>query len=172
MTTKRIGALGRAVPVLLAAAALFAGTAGAALAGQDAPPTVRERMQDRIAAFRLVRMTQALGLTEEQAAALYPPLTRIEKEKALLQRDLAAAVRDLRADLRRGDGVPERDLLARVGKVDELRDRIAGKDREADDLLRARLTPVQRARYVLFSIDFLRGINESLIRVRGHRGLR
>ncbi len=79
-------------------------------------------------------MTEALDLSEEQTAKLFPPLTRLEKEKAELQRRLGLEVRDLRTDLER-EPIREQDVLAAVKRVRELRQAVRQKDEEIDAVI-------------------------------------
>jgi len=113
-----------------------------------------------------LQMTQALDLSEDQTAAIFPVLNRLEKEKADLQRQVAEAVRELRL-LIRGGKVKEEGLPVAAERVKSLRRRIQEKDAELEAFLEEQLTPVQRAKYVLFSIDFYQGLGEGLRRARG-----
>lgn len=145
-------------------------------APQDAPraalqgePQARMRLRERISDLYLLRLTRALELTEEQTARIYPPLTKAEKVKAVLQRQMSLDLRDLRvelADPQAGEG----RVLELVARVGEARRAIRRKDDEIEALLEGILTPVQRARYLVFTVDFLRTVGESLERARGRRG--
>lgn len=130
---------------------------------------VRARLRNNINTLRLLRMTEALSLTEEQTAKLFPALTRIENEKIELQRRMGAQIQDLRAYLNKGD-VRDEEILDKVRTIRELRQSIRGKDQEVDAVLDATLTPVQKGRYLIFLVDFARGLSETLNRARGLRG--
>ena len=68
-------------------------------AGRRGDPQARTRLRENISDLYLLRLTRALDLTEEQTAKLYPFLTRVEKEKAELQRRMGPDLRDLRGEL-------------------------------------------------------------------------
>jgi len=141
------------------------------LAGQANKSAPRARLRENISLLYLLRLTQALELTEDQTARIYPVLTRIEKEKAGLQQNLSRQVLALREALKKGEA-GERELVELVGKARETRNLIRAKDEEADAFLEQNLDPVQEARYILFSIDFLRRLNETMDRARQARSSR
>jgi len=139
----------------------------ATVAAQGTPTgPAQERIRRNIHTLRLLQMTQALDLSEEQAAKIFPVLNRIEKEKAELQRQVGLAVRELRAIIREGKAQEER-LPAAVERVKSLRRAILEGEAKLEAFLEGQLTPVQRARYVLFSVDFYQGLGERLRRARG-----
>jgi Spy/CpxP family protein refolding chaperone len=132
-------------------------------------PQARGRLRENINTLRLLRMTEALDLTEEQAAKLFPAMTRIEKDKADLQRRLGDEIRGLRRALDKSP-VQDADVLALVRRVKDIRQSIRQKDEEFDSLLDENLTPVQKGRYLVFLVDFARGLGEKLNRARQIRG--
>lgn len=153
---------------LAAALFLITGTWAAAWPAQ-AGPQARARLRENIDTLMLVRMTQALELTQDQAAKLYPALTKIEKEKAALQASLGADVRELRALLDK-PGVKEGDLVDRVKRIRDTRMDIKRKDEDFEAVLDSQLTPLQKAKYVIFTVDFYRGLGEAITRAREVRG--
>lgn len=146
--------------------------AGAAPAVQGAPQEAarRPRLRESLSDLYLVRLTRALELTEDQAARLYPVLTRAEKDKAALQGQMGNDLRDLREELA-GPSVREVRVAGLVDRIREARRAIRQKEDEVETVLEAQLTPVQRARYVIFTVDFMRSVGENLQRVRGQRGV-
>lgn len=143
----------------------------ALLAARQGDPQARSRLRERINDLYLLRLTRALDLTEEQTAKLYPLLTRVEKEKAELQRGLGLDLRDLREELARTPA-GEETLLGLVEKIRRARLAIRERDDEVEAVLERVLTPVQRARYLVFTVDFFRTVGENLDRARGGgRGL-
>ncbi len=130
----------------------------------------RPRLRETISDLYLVRLTRALDLTEDQTAKLYPVLTRAEKEKAVLQGRMGADLRDLREELA-GPSLREGRVVELVARVREARRAIRQKEDEVEAVLEASLTPVQRARYLVFMVDFMRSVGENLQRARGQRGL-
>ena len=125
----------------------------------------RARVRENILTLRLVRMTQALELTQEQTAEIYPELSRLEKEKAELQARLANLIAEMRSML--AEDIPaEPEIVRIVATVRELRQDIRRKDEEFEAFLEDRLDPLQKARYLLFTIDFFRGLGEKIDRAR------
>ncbi|MCJ7486041.1 MAG: Spy/CpxP family protein refolding chaperone, partial [Candidatus Aminicenantes bacterium] len=131
-------------------------------------PQARMRIRENISNLYLLRLTRALDLTEEQTAKLYPLLTRVEKEKAGIQRRMGQDLRDLRSELAK-TGAGEQRVLELVARVRDARLAIRQKDDEVEGVLDGVLTPVQRARYLVFTVDFLRSIGQNLEKARGLR---
>jgi predicted RNase H-like nuclease (RuvC/YqgF family) len=125
----------------------------------------RARVRENILTLRLVRMTQALELTQEQTAEIYPELFRLEKEKAELQARLAKHIAEMRLMVAK-DVPAGHDIAGIVETVTHLRRDIRRKDEEFEAFLDERLDPVQKARYFLFTIDFFRGLGEKIDRAR------
>jgi Spy/CpxP family protein refolding chaperone len=144
------------------------GTVFAAAGGGQAEPLGRARLRERIGDLYLLRLTRALDLTEDQTAKLYPLLVRAEKDKADLQSRLNLDMRDLRAELAKARPKEETLVLLTNG-VREAREGIRRIEAEVEASLDRVLTPLQKARYLLFAADFLRSIGERLERVRGLR---
>lgn len=158
--------IARTVSACLLGAALMAGGWQALGAGQASSQVPRGRLRERISELYLLRLTRALDLTEEQTAKVYPLLTRAEKEKAEIQRRMGQDLRALRDEL--AQTAPRNAELATL--VERIRqDRLLVKrtDEEVETALDRVLTPVQRARYVIFNIEFLRNVGENLGRARG-----
>ncbi len=155
--------------VLTAGALSAAGFRGQAGPGQTAPverpSRAGSRIRETIITLKLLRMTQALDLTKEQTAVIYPVLTRLENEKYDLTRTLNEAMAELRLIVRR-DKPDERKIGEVLATIDRMRSEISAKDREMDDFLKTKLTVVQEAKYVLFSVEFYRGLGERLERMR------
>ncbi|MDD8027557.1 MAG: hypothetical protein PHI34_13725 [Acidobacteriota bacterium] len=154
----------RPLLALLAAAAL---TVPAAAQNRSVPP--RQRVQRNISALRLVRLTQALDLTEDQTAKVYPALNRIEKSKQEIQKDLSEDVLALRA-MSQDPAAKDADLMAVLVRMRDNRARIMDLDKEADAFLAGILTVRQKALYEIFQIDFLRGLNETMNQARQRMG--
>lgn len=133
----------------------------------DRRPLQRERIRENIHRLRLLRMTEALDLSEAQTAVIYPAATRIENDKQEILREINGEMRRLQGRLDEG-GDDEAGFLASVAKIKELRQRFFQKDREFEDVLDRNLSPLQRAKYLLFSAEFYKGLTEGL---RGRRPL-
>jgi Spy/CpxP family protein refolding chaperone len=125
----------------------------------------RQRVRENLVTLRLLRLTQALDLTEEQTAKVYPAINRIEKEKLDIQRKISADINDLRL-LINGQAPNETEVDAKNKRIKEARELIRVKDIELDEFLEKNLTTIQKAKYLLFQIEFYRVLNDSLDRVR------
>ncbi|MBN1940186.1 MAG: hypothetical protein JW843_11400 [Candidatus Aminicenantes bacterium] len=160
---------------MIAAAAVVFFAAGA-LSAQDQAAAMRQKMRNNVGYLRLIRMTQALSLTEDQTARIYPMFNRVEKEKLDLQRELSRQIQELRRLLRdvpMSEAAPNEDRSGRLAElarsIGEIRREIRAKDDDLDDFLEKELTPLQQARYILFQIEFNQGLGDVLDRVRGRR---
>ncbi len=131
----------------------------------------RDRLRQNLNHLRLLRMTEALDLTEEQTAKIYPFASRIEKEKTEIVQELGTRMADLR-QLVGEAGPKDADLAARVETIRELRRSLQEKDLEFEKFLQANLTEIQLAKYVLFQADFNRAMGDRLGRARAAAGAR
>jgi Spy/CpxP family protein refolding chaperone len=133
--------------------------------GTNEDSQVRRRLRQNINTLRMLRMTQALDLTEDQAAKIFPVINRVEREKARIQNQMSLTLRDLRQAVRQ-EPVDEARVQDLVQRVYDLRTLTREKEEELEACLDENLTPVQKGRYLLFSVDFFRGLNENLRRMR------
>jgi len=144
---------------LVAAACLFTANASAQV------PANRQRLRENVNTLRLLRMTQALDLTEEQAARIFPLANRLEREKQEINARIGQEMKLLGA-LLKNEKPGDEDLLARCAAVQDLRKQIRDRDDEFERFLEGEVTPAQRARYLLFTVEFYRGMGEQLDRAR------
>ena len=153
MKTKHVG-------LALAFLVFLGGTAFGQGGGQN-----RQRMRENLATLRLLRLTQALDLTEEQAAKFFPTVNRIEKDKMKIQRDMTADIQRLRQLV--VETTPnEAEISVRIKSIKEAQRLARQKDDELESHLESSLTTVQKAKYVLFQIEFYRMLEQSLERGR------
>jgi hypothetical protein len=125
----------------------------------------RERLRENINRLRLLRMTEVLGLTEEQTAKIYPVYYRMEREKMEIIKRLNAEIAGLKALL--GEPAPkDEDIAPRIRAVNELRRDLLAKDQQFDDFMSQNLSLDQEARYLIFSVEFFRALGEKLDRAR------
>lgn len=125
----------------------------------------RQRVRENLATLRLLRLTQALDLTEEQAAKFFPTVNRIEKDKVKIQRDMTADIQKLR--LLVAEMTPnEAEIGVRIKSIKDAQRLARQKDDELESYLESSLTTVQKAKYVLFQIEFYRMLEQSLERGR------
>lgn len=122
-------------------------------------------IRDSISTLMLLRMTQVLNLTEDQAAKIFPTMNRIEKEKRQIQGEIGKCMKSLRKSLKQE--VPNAEELEnQLKELKRLRNILRDKDQELESFLEENLSIIQRARYMLFSVDFYRGLREKLQRAR------
>lgn len=125
----------------------------------------QRRTRENITTLKLLRMTRVLDLTEEQTAAIFPIFTRIEKEKAEIYRRIAEQIRELRLILKDKDP-DQNEITSKIDALKKLRNLLRNKDEELEIQLEEKLTLAQRAKYLLFSIDFYRDLRNKLERAR------
>jgi len=131
----------------------------------------RERLRENLMNLRLLRMTEALELTGEQTAKIYPFAARIEKDKAEIVRGLGAEMMDLRRVI--GESGPrDDDLASHVEAIRKLRRSLQEKDLEFERFLQENLSGIQVARYVVFQADFNQAMGDRLNRARALTGRR
>lgn len=158
---------------LLAACVLTAAAQGltADSSGRARGESVQQpapRIRENIITLKLLRMTQALNLSPAQTAVIYPTLTRLENEKYDATRKLNGVMGDLRL-LVGQDRPDEKRILELMSAVQRLRAEITAKDLEMADFMKSKLSVVQDAQYMLFSVEFYRGLGERLERFRMFR---
>jgi Spy/CpxP family protein refolding chaperone len=149
--------------VLFLSLVILAGLAFAST--QDNMLQRRQKVRENLVTLRLLRLTQALDLTDEQAAKIYPSINRIEKEKMDIQKQMSADIRDLRSMVN-GPTPKESDIEIKYKNVKAGQQSIKDKDAELDEFLEKNLTSIQKAKYLLFQIEFFRVLNDGMDRVR------
>lgn len=162
MKTKSVG-------IILAAVLVLGATAFGQNRGQMGGGQNRDRVRDNLATLRLLRLTQALDLTEEQTAKIFPTINRIEKEKSRIQRELSVQIRSLRGLLQDATAKDDK-ILPLLKGLKAGREAVRSLDVELEAFLEANLTAAQSARYVLFSIDFMRNLTDAVNRSGSLRG--
>lgn len=155
----------RKIPLWIVLSAFLASGLAAAQSSPGWRGPNRDRLRENLNRLRLIRMTEALDLTEEQAAKIYPVASRIEKDKAELVRQLGDEMDDLRELVEETSPKPE-ELASRVGAIRRLRRSLQEKDAEFEVFLDANLSEIQVAKYVVFQADFNRAMGERLNRAR------
>ncbi len=135
------------------------------VSGQDTDARLQPNFRRNLVTLRALRMTQALELNEKQTAVIFPELNRAEKEKAELQRQLGEEIRNLRRKIDAGE-FSDKDFETGVQKIRELRQKIQAREQAFEDFMFSHLTPAQKARYIIFSLDFNRVLMERAQRLR------
>ncbi len=110
-------------------------------------------------------MTRVLELTEEQAAKIFPVVTRVEKEKMEISLKVGKEMRDLRLALK-SKTPDEKKISNKIKAVKEFRDRLESMERELETRIEESLTLIQKAKYLVFTADFNRDLRNQLERAR------
>jgi hypothetical protein len=126
---------------------------------------LQRNIRENIFTLRALRMTEALDLTQEQTAVIFPELSRAEKDKAAWQQELAGEIRNLRQMIRENKASAE-EYENKIARIKELREKIQLREKAFEDFLYKQLTPIQRAKYIIFTIDLNRGLVERMTRAR------
>ncbi len=135
---------------------------------QDDQPQNRRRARENMRTLWLLRMTRVLELTEEQTAKVFPIVSRIEKEKSEIYKQVGKQVKELRLILKEEE--PDQgDLKNKINEIKELRNLIKKKDEELDARMEENLTLIQRAKYLMFAANFYRDMRDNLNRARIQR---
>ena len=143
----------RPLLILLAAASLAAPLA----AQNQMKPPRQQRSRKTWPPCAWSALTQALDLTEDQTAKVFPILNRIEKDKQDMQKNLSQDVRPCAgwARIPKPRTPPSRDDCSNPsGRPDPDQSPGRRRGRRPGDSLTVR----QKARYEIFQIDFLRGL--------------
>lgn len=135
---------------------------------QDDQPRNRRRTRENVRTLWLLRMTRVLELTEEQTAKVFPIVSRIEKEKSEIYKQIGKQVRELRLILSE-EKPGQDDLKNKINKIKELRNQIKKKDEELEARMEENLTLIQRAKYLMFAANFYRDLRDNLDRARNQR---
>jgi len=121
----------------------------------------QQALRANIGLLMLMRMVQALDLTENQVAKFMPVLNQSEREKQQLQNRIMKELRELRL-LIRDEAIDEKSLSGKVGAIRELEKRLREKEREWNAFIEQNLSLVQQAKYILFAQDFYRELRDKL----------
>ncbi len=125
----------------------------------------RRGIRNNIMLLRMLRLTQVLDLTEEQAAKIFPKINQIEKEKLELNGQIGERLRELRQMLME-EKRDEREISSQIDAIKQLRDQVKNKEKELETFMEDNLTLVQRAKYMIFSADFYRDLRDKVEKAR------
>ncbi len=135
---------------------------------QDGQPRNKRRTRENMRTLWLLRMTRVLELTEEQTAKVFPIVSRIEKEKNEIYKQVGKQVKELRLILKEEE--PDQgDLKNKINEIKELRNLIKKKDEELEARMEENLTLIQQAKYLMFAANFYRDLRDNLERARSQR---
>lgn len=163
------------IAVIFTCFALILSTAGEARAqarGQGMGQGMGQRggrIRENLATLRLLRLTQALDLTEDQTSRIFPFINKIEKEKLAIQRQMTSDIQELRRTLTAGVA-PEAEIAPLVGRIKAAQGRVKELDAESEAFLEKQLSPIQQGKYVIFQIDFYRMLEQAVADLKPQRG--
>lgn len=129
------------------------------------------RVRENLATLRLLRLTQALDLSEDQTAKIFPVLNKLDKEKLMIQRRMSADIQELRRSINNNSSAAaEAEIAPLIGRIRASQEEVKRLDSESEAFLEKRLSPVQQGKYVLFQIDFYRMLEQAVVEMRPQRG--
>jgi hypothetical protein len=132
------------------------------------PQDPREKSRERIQMVKMLKLTEALRLDREAAARFFVVNGQFEETKRRLRGDLHQDIERLR-HLTRNLNAPEKELRETVLRIKNRRKDLNDLSlKQLEDELNL-LRPDQQARYVLFTIDFRREIDDIVREVRDER---
>jgi Spy/CpxP family protein refolding chaperone len=129
------------------------------------PSDPRDKARDRIQMIRMMKMTEALRLDRETAARFFAVGSRYEETKRHVRRDMQDDIQRLRHSLQ-NINPPEKELRETVLRIRNRKKDLSDLNLKQIDEELSLLRPEQQARYLLFTIDFRREIDDLLREVR------
>ena len=125
-----------------------------------------------IETIRIWKMTEVLGLSEDQAAKLFPKLTQLEASRREFYRR-QRLLRDEIAELLRQQPVREVDIKRRLDELERTEADFKGRERAVRSELQSILSLEQQARLTLFEERFETEMRRTIQDLRQRRqGLR
>lgn len=165
--------------VLLFSPLLIGGGTAASPEEQKAPPATsrdligptskRERALGGVLTIYIWKMTEAVGLTEEQAAQIFPKI----REAFQIRWQSAAKRRQLLFSLRRAvdtSNQGKEGLEQLLSQWEENEAKLSASQREMLETLKKILTPEQQVKYLLFEEQFQGDLSKILQELRRERG--
>ena len=134
--------------------------------GQDRPQEMR-KVRERIETLRMWKLTKALDLDANTSAKLFPIINKYDKKRADLEASMREDMKDLREAIR--DNVSDAKLKPLLDRLEENHRQFQGIGNEERTELKRILTLQQQAKYVLFQVEFMRELRETIREVRDRR---
>jgi hypothetical protein len=157
------------IGLILAVAAALTGATFGQNRGQAPAGQNRERVRDQLATLRLLRMTQALDLTEEQTSKIFPTYNKLEKDRNALHAGISSNIRQLRGLMKDPASIKDEQVNPVLAAIQADREKVRALDEQIEAFIESNLTLIQKAKYVLFNIDFMRSLTDVVNR-SGQRG--
>lgn len=133
----------------------------------------RQGVRANINLLMLMQMVRVLDLSENQIVKIMPMMNKNEKEKQDLHREIMGHMRVLQIFIREDPPYTQEDreqynsrLNGKLGILRKLRSALREKEIEFETFLSANLSPLQQARFFVFSQEFYRGLREKLDNAR------
>jgi hypothetical protein len=130
--------------------------------GHDGGKGHPDKAWERVRMVRMLKMTEALNMDKEQAARFFALDNQFEENKRKSWRELHEDTQKLRSLVREANP-PERELRDIVNRIKTRKRNLNDLNNKQIDEELNLLRPEQQARYILFTIDFRREL-ENLIR--------
>lgn len=116
---------------------------------------------------KIYRLTQVLDLTTEQAIVFFPKLNELQKSEKEFGEKKMKILNELRDLLK--TQASEKEIIKTVSKFED-----AQRKKFEDQLAKLKeiwevLTPVQRAKFLIFQEDFNREIREMIKQIKKHK---
>lgn len=130
------------------------------------PPDQMERIEKKIEALRMWKVTQALDLDEKTSAALFPILNDFNKKRVGAERGMQQNVQGLKKALGNKATGDLKGILEEIEKRHQELQKVKDEERSA---VKKVLSLEQQAKYVLFQLDFEREIRKMIEEARQGR---
>ncbi len=116
---------------------------------------------------KIYRLTQELDLTTEQAVRFFPKLNDLQKIERKFGEDKMRIIHGLKELLK--EHASDEKILEVVAKFEELqKDKLTKQIEKMKEIWQI-LTPVQRAKFLIFQEEFNREIREMIKKIKKHR---
>lgn len=116
---------------------------------------------------KIYRLTQELDLTTEQAIEFFPKLNDLQKIEREFGKGKMEIIHKLKGLLK--EHASDKKLLEEVGKFEELHKVKLAKQIKTMKEIWQILTPVQRAKFLVFREEFNKEIREMIRKIKKHR---
>jgi len=128
----------------------------------------KEKIRKRIELIRMWKLTEALDLTEETGAKLFPILHKYDEKRIELGKERRNVMNQLRKTLQ-DEATPDEEIEAAMDNVEK--NAIAASDliRQQREELKGILSPRQQAKYILFQREFQREIRKLIAEAKHSR---
>lgn len=116
---------------------------------------------------KIYRLTQELDLSTEQAVLFFPKLNELQKIEHEFGEGKMRIVHRLKELI--NENAPEEDILEEVSKYEKLHKEKMTKQLNKIKEMWKILTPIQRAKFLIFQEEFNKEIREMIKKIKKHR---